>query len=381
METKFENRAGGYVSITGGIKAFIPAALPPDPQLKLEGDLLLQISEADQALGRLDSITLLLPNPDLFVSMYVRNEAVYSSQIEGTQASLSDLLEYEVETSQRRQRSDAAEVHNYVSAMNHGLERLKEIPLSNRLLKEIHAVLLEGVRGASRARGEFRNHQVHLGIPGSSIAEAMYVPPPANHIGSAMSDLEIFINEDFSLPILIKCGLVHAQFEMIHPFLDGNGRIGRLLITFLLCWNNTLKRPLLYLSDYLKQNRDEYYIRLKNVSDRGDWEGWLKFFLIGIRSVSLDATETAQRILALREQHRDLIRGKMPKAGSAHQLLDLLYKTPIVRSRIVADTINISQQTAIKLLQKFEKLGLLKEVTGRSKGRRYMYLPYLELFS
>lgn len=274
-------RAGQYIKQITGYSAFIPKPLPPDPSVNIDGELLTLLSEADQALGRLDGSADILPNPDLFVSMYVRKEAVLSSQIEGTQASLANVLEYEAGIRPRGLPGDVAETVNYIRAMNRGLARLEELPVCNRLLKEIHGVLLQGVRGNEKSPGEFRRSQNWIGPPGGNLATAFFVPPPPYEMEHAMGDLELYIHQDTQTPILLKCGMVHAQFETVHPFLDGNGRLGRLLITFLLCQQGVLKRPLLYLSAYFKQYRDEYYERLQEVRVSGDWERWLKFFLRG----------------------------------------------------------------------------------------------------
>lgn len=254
------------------------------------------VADSNQALGRLDGAAHMLPDPDLFVQMYMRKEAVLSSEIEGTQASLTDLLEYESASESRRNRfASVAEVFNYVRAMNHGLDRLNELPLSNRLLREIHGMLMENVRGGNKQPGEFRTNQNWVGTPGSPIELAMYVPPPVDEMKKSIEALEIFMNDDETYPPLIKIGLMHAQFETIHPFSDGNGRMGRLLITFFLCNQGVLTRPLLYLSAFLRENQSEYYERLQAVRDFGDWEGWLKFFLKAVRQVSNEACKKSEK--------------------------------------------------------------------------------------
>src|SRR5208283_1175431 len=280
--------------------AFIPAPLPPDPPINIDSELSRLTSEADRALGRLDGVATVLPNPDLFVSMYVRQEAVLSSQIEGTQSTLEDVLQFEVDSKGREFPKDIREVVNYVGAMNYGLERLETLPLSLRLIREIHGKLLEGVRGSHRTPGEFRTSQNWIGPAGCILNEATFVPPPVPEMRDTLGSLEGFLH-DTSFPLLIQCGLVHAQFETIHPFLDGNGRVGRLLVTFLLCQKQALGRPLLYLSHYLKRHRAEYYDRLMAIRNLGDWEGWLKFFVRGIQEVTQEAAEKARRILGLRE--------------------------------------------------------------------------------
>ncbi|VAX21925.1 Fic domain protein, Pden_3305 type [hydrothermal vent metagenome] len=371
-------RAGKYIQQTEKYKAFIPKPLPPDPPLKTDSELQVLLSSADRAVGGLDTATRLLPNPDLFVSLYVRKEAVFSSQIEGTQASLSDLLEFEAKSIHNGLTSDVQETFNYVKAMNYGLDRLDSLPLSLRLIKEVHSKLLRGVRGGDRNPGEYRNSQNWIGAPGCNLSDAVFVPPPPHEIAAQMGELELFIHDDAGIPPLIKCGLVHAQFETIHPFLDGNGRIGRLLITFILCWRKVLKRPLLYLSHYFKQNRDEYCKRLQNVRDKGHWENWMLFFLEGVRTVALQATETAIKIQELREGDREKV-GQLSK-NSGLILLDYLYKQPYVNISEVGEIIGRSYPVASRLIVSMENMGLLEEITGGERYKIYAYQPYLELF-
>jgi len=372
-------RAGRYISQPQGYKAFVPNPLPPDPPLAVDAALLRLLSQADCALGRLDGAGAILPNPDFFVSMYVRQEAVLSSQIEGTQSTLEDVLEYEAGARGTDSPRDLAEVVNYVKAMNHGLERLTELPLSLRLIREIHGRLLEGVRGGDRTPGEFRLSQNWIGPAGCTLNDAAYVPPPVHEMHQVLDNLEKFLHDD-SLPILVQCALAHAQFETIHPFLDGNGRVGRLLITFLLCWRGILHRPLLYLSLYLKAHRAEYYDRLQAVRVDGDWEGWLRFFLSGVAEVADGATRTARAILDLREQHRQLVTAKARKASSAHALLDMLFRNPIVTPNSVQQGLGCAFDTANRLVSDFEAWGLLRETTGKQRNRRFRYAPYLALF-
>jgi Fic family protein len=319
-----------------------------------------------------------LPNPDLFVAMYVRQEAVLSSQIEGTQSTLEDVLQFELDARGIDLPKDIGEVVNYVHAMNYGLRRLGDLPLSLRLIREIHAELLAGVRGDNRTPGEFRRSQNWIGPAGGNLSTAIFVPPPLPEMHEALDKFEKFLYDD-SLPVLIHCGLAHAQFETIHPFLDGNGRVGRLLITFLLCQRGVLHRPLLYLSHYLKAHRAEYYDRLMAIRNDSNWEGWLKFFLRGVEEVSVDAIDTARRIFALREEHRKAISQKInSSAGLA--LLDYLYKYPFVTVGIVGGLMGISFVTASKLVNQFVELGILRETTGGQRNRRYAYDDYLFLF-
>ncbi len=298
------DRAGSYVNQLTGYRAFIPAPLPPNPPLRLDSTLQKLLSQADYALGRLDGAVLTLPNPDLFVFMYVRKEAVLSSQIEGTQSSLQNLLAAEARLQDPNTPADVNEVINYVRAMNHGLKRLADLPVSVRLIREIHVELMRGVRGGRLTPGELRTSQNWIGPGGCTLAEATFVPPPPHEVPQALADLERFLHSQDPLPPLIQVGLAHAQFETIHPFLDGNGRIGRLLITFLLVEKKLLSRPVLYLSHYFKRYRSEYYDRLQAVRDRGDWEGWIEFFLRGVAEVSSQATDTAAAILSTAPQNK-----------------------------------------------------------------------------
>ena len=384
MELNSENqigRAGRYVRQMAGYRAFIPAALPPAPPIRMDDELWVLLSRADRALGRLDGVTSVLPNPDLFVAMYVRQEAVLSSQIEGTQSTLEDVLQFEAGARGESDLSDIEEVVNYVRAMNHGLARLDEFPLSLPLLQEIHAILLQGVRGSAREPGEFRRTQNWIGAAGCNLNTATFVPPPAHEMQIALGAFEKWLHDD-SLPVLVHCGLAHAQFETIHPFLDGNGRIGRLLITFLLCQREVLSSPLLYLSLFLKQHRAQYYDRLMAIRSDGDWENWLKFFLRGAAQVSLSATETARSILQLREEGRArlLVSGVNPGLGA--RLFDLLFEQPVVTVRLVQERLGCTYPTASSLVTIFssDKLGFLEQVSPGKRNRRFRFAPYLRLW-
>lgn len=372
-------RSGRFIRHPTGYRAFHPAPLPPDPPLRIEGELQRFLSDADRALGRLDGITTILPNPDLFVAMYVRREAVLSSQIEGTQASLTDVLVFETGEGQEADLEDVEEVINYVHAMKFGLRRLNELPLSLRLIKEIHAKLLKGVRGQEREPGEFRRTQNWIGPANCTLANASFVPPPPDELPEVLGDLEKFLH-DGNLPPLVHAALVHAQFETIHPFLDGNGRIGRLLVTFLLCQREVLSRPLLYLSHYLKGHRAEYYDRLQAVRIDGKWEEWIAFFLRGVAEVAAEAHATAGRIITLREKHRAQLQGVGKSGANLLRLLDLMYEHPILTARIVETYLDVTFPTATSLIDRMDEMGLLLETTGRKRGRRYSYRPYLKLF-
>jgi Fic family protein len=377
-------RAGQFVKQATGYTAFIPTGLPPNPPIKVDAELTRLLSDADWALGRLDGIATVLPNPDLFVSMYVRQEAVLSSQIEGTQSTLEDVLQFEIDSKGQDFPKDIHEVVNYVAAMNYGLDRLKTLPLSLRLVREIHGKLLTDARGTNRTPGEFRKSQNWIGPSGCTLATATFLPPPVPEMQSALDNLEKFLHDD-SLPLLIQCGLAHAQFETIHPFLDGNGRVGRLLVTFLLCQKRALERPLLYLSHYLKQHRTAYYDRLMSIRNDGDWEGWLKFFIRGVQEVSREAADTAQSILRMREEHRQLLSTKLAKdklTATPYDFvfLEYLFEQPIITVRLAEERLNCAFVTANKVVERFVKLGLLEEMTGFQRNRRFRYAPYLALF-
>lgn len=376
-------RAGAYQPQPGGYRAFIPAPLPPDPPVRLEGPLQALLSQADRALGRLDGSVQTLPNPDLFVFMYVRKEAVLSSQIEGTQSSLQDLLAAEANVlGPDAPPRDVAEVVNYVRAMNYGLARLADLPVSVRLIREIHGKLIEGVRGSRLAPGELRGSQNWIDPAGCTLSEATFVPPPPDLAPQALGELERFLHEDSDLPLLVQIGLAHAQFETIHPFLDGNGRAGRLLITFLLCERGVLQKPVLYLSHYFKRHRGQYYDRLQAVRDDGDWEGWLGFFLSGVAEVSAEAAETARRILLMREEHRAAITGRLGRAaGNGHMVLETLFDRPIVSVGDVETIAGVTFASANNLVARLVDLGILAEITGNVRNRRFRYEPYVRLFS
>ncbi|MFK7789919.1 MAG: Fic family protein [Phycisphaeraceae bacterium] len=375
-------RAGTYIQQPDGYRAFIPKPLPPEPEIHWDDELRELLSLADRAVARLDGASSILPNPDLFVFMYVRKEAVLSSQIEGTQASLSDVLEFEADRAKADLQSDVPEVLNYVEAMKHGLERLAALPISTRLLCEIHQPLLQGVRGEKLQPGELRRSQNWIGPKGiSSLNQASFIPPPPKEMHVALDHLQKFINNDSPMPLLAKIGLVHAQFETIHPFLDGNGRVGRLLVTFMLCWKQALQRPLLYLSHYLKFHREEYYQRLQNVRLHGDWEGWLRFFLQGVYDVGQEATATARRIVELRERDRSQVVEHLGKgAATGLALLEDLYQHPVTavnRAKAVTGTSYSSTNT---LVHKLVDLNILTEITGQGRNRLFLYGQYLDLF-
>lgn len=380
--TPASTRAGRYVSQLQGYRAFIPAPLPPDPPLRIDPEMQDCLSRADHALGRLDGSVQTLPDPDLFVFMYVRKEAVLSSQIEGTQSSLDDLLKVEAKVFDPNRPNDVEEVLNYVNAMNYGLHRLADLPVSARLIREIHGRLLKGVRGAERQPGELRKTQNWIGPKGATLLNAAFIPPPPDEVPDALAKFEKFIHDEDPMPALIKIGLAHAQFETIHPFLDGNGRVGRLLVTFLLCEREILQKPVLYLSHYFRRRRSQYYDLLQAIRDDGDWESWILFFLEGVTDVAKEATETARQIVALRESHRRLITENFGRvAANGLKVLESLYSLPIVTVGKVAAITGVSFTAANQLVNKFVENELLTEFTGQARNRRFRYSQYIGLFA
>jgi len=378
-----KNRAGKYKMQKKGYKTFIPKPLPPDPPLEMDARILPLLSRADQTLGRLDGVAELLPNPDLFVMMYVKKEAVLSSQIEGTQASLLDVLEFEAKALDPHKPSDAKEVLNYIKAINYGIVQIKQGKnITLPLIKKMHYYLLEGIRGGEREPGKLRAVQNWIGPPGSDISDAQFIPPTIADMKNALKDLIYYIRKGDNMPPLIKAGLVHSQFETIHPFLDGNGRIGRLLITLLLTRSGHLSRPLLYLSYYFKQNRAEYYERLQAVRDNGEWESWLEFFLDGMYHASADAIGTSKRILVLRKEQQDMILEELGnKSGLALKMLDELFNRPLVTVNSIMDITSLSYPNANRLASKFEEMGVLKEITGQKRNRIYEFVKYMDILN
>lgn len=374
------NRSGSYVNQPAGDKTFVPAPLPPQPAIKIDENLQKLLWDATLLLERLDAMAYALPNVDLFIAMYVKKEALLSAQIEGTQASLEDIFEFE-KGARLENVNDVVEVVNYIKALHYGMDRLNSLPMSLKLIKELHAILLDGVRGAEKTPGEFRRTQNWIGAPGCTLKTASFIPPSPAEALKAMGDLELYMHENSALPELINCALIHYQFETIHPFLDGNGRLGRLLITFYLYWRGILKKPLLYLSYYLKQNRREYYDRLTMVREKGDYEQWVTFFLTGIVQTCQDATENIKKILQLRETHQALLWEKKISSPLAIMLLDKLFYTPLIGISDVQKEFKIPHQSASNLIGQFEKIGILKEVTGKKRGRRFVYASYLEILS
>lgn len=384
MENRlFPNRSGRYIKQIEGYRAFIPEPFPPqNPELVIDDELQACLSKADRSLGRLDGAIQTLPGTDLFVYMYVRKEAVLSSQIEGTQSSLSQLLKREAEVLDPDTPKDVSDIINYVGAMKLGLRLLDQLPVSVRLIKEVHQRLLEDVRGQEQSPGQLRTSQNWIGPTGCQIRDAIFVPPSPAAMIDALSDWEKFLHKNDSLPLIVKLGLAHAQFETIHPFLDGNGRVGRLLITLLLIEQKVLLKPVLYLSTYFKQNRQEYYELLQRVRDVGDWESWIKFFVKGVDEVSRQATQTARNIVELRERHRMLIVDNFGQvAGNGLKVLEYLFKNPIISVKIIMDLTGVTFAAANQLMHRFEEIGVLHEITGQARNRRYEYSDYVNLFA
>ena len=369
LEAFRHSPSGRVIKAPAGYHAFVPYPLPPP--IDWNSELVVALSEADRALGELSGLGRSLPNPHLLIMPFVRREAVLSSRIEGTRASLSDLYTYEaIQLSMFEPPPDVREVHNYVGALEYGLERLQRLPLSLRLIREIHARLMEGVRGEHQTPGEFRRSQNWIGPPGCTLNEATFVPPPVPEMHQALGALEEYLHQAPSLPPLVRLGLIHYQFEVIHPFLDGNGRIGRLLVTLLLRTWNLIPEPLLYLSAYLEANRQNYYDRLLAVSREGAWQAWLLFFLRGVSLQARDVVARSRKLQDLREQYR----AQFQAARAAVRLLsavDLLFARPILTVNQVAEALGVTFATAQRHINRLEAAGLVREITGQARNRVY----------
>jgi len=363
------------------VRAFIPSPLPPQPPLDLDASRQQLLERATLALGRLDSVTMLLPEPDLFLYAYVRREAVLSSQIEGTQSSLAQLLLFEIEEAPGVPIDDVVEVSNYVAALHHGLQRLQEgFPLSNRLIREMHGILLSRGRGSTESPGEFRRSQNWIG--GTRPGNAHFAPPPPDQVEDCMAALERFLHgEDNPYPTLVKAALAHVQFETIHPFLDGNGRIGRLLIAFVLHHDRVLSQPLLYLSLYFKQHRAEYYRLLDLVRAEGNWEAWLDFFLEGVESTATGAVESVRRLLDLFQQDEQRIQRAQRRASTTLRVFRVLCERPLVTLNEVCRRTELSFPAAAKAMETLATLGIVQEITGRQRNRAFAYQNYLKILS
>lgn len=382
VEITSNPRLGRFITTAVGgeqVKAFVPPPLPPNPPIDILS-VLEPLTAAERALGRLDGITMLLPRQELFLYMYVRKEAVLSSQIEGTQSTLTDLLRFETEAQAGQPIDDIREVSNYVDAMMYGLERLQDFPLSLRLIRDMHARLLHSGRGETKNPGEFRRSQNWIG--GTRPGNALFVPPPPNELETCLDQFERFIHEDDSrLPPIIKAGLLHVQFETLHPFLDGNGRIGRLLVTLYLCNRGVLHSPLLYLSLHLKTHRADYYRLLQEVREHGAWEAWLEFFLQGVAETADQAFNAAGRIIDLFKQDRERISAAGGRAGSALRIHELLQRHAYATVQFLETHTGLSAPTINAALVDLEHLGIVQEVTGRKRGRVFGYLSYLQILN
>ena len=377
-----KHRIGEYVQCSVGgeqYSAYVPQDLPPVPPLNMD-ELYPLLDQASTALGRLDGMSMVLPDHSLFLYMYVRKEAVLSSQIEGTQSSLSDLLLFETEEAPGAPIDDVQEVSNYVTAMNYGLERLKEFPLSLRLIREIHEKLMTGARGGNKMPGEFRSSQNWIG--GSRPGDAKFVPPPPERLMEKLDTFEKFLHDEtVKMPALIKAALAHVQFETIHPFLDGNGRVGRLLITFILCVEGILKEPLLYLSLYFKANRQAYYDHLQSVRETGDWEAWIRFFLTGVIDTANQATETAQAIMALFDKDRNKIEEAGKPTAAVLTIHNYFQSHPISNTTKIKEACGLSLPTVLRALAALEKQGIIEEITGKERHKVFVYREYLDILS
>lgn len=379
-----QRKSGQYLtSTTSGevVRTFVPSTLPPKPPLQIDAEIQQLLQETNLALGRLDGIGTLLPDTQLFLYSYIRKEALLSSQIEGTQSSFSDLLLYESQEAPGVPLDDVQEVSSYVAAMEHGLRRIREgFPLSLRLVREIHEILLSNGRGSHKSPGEFRRSQNWIG--GSRPGNARYVPPPPDKVMDCLGALEKFLHDDpVQTPTLIKAALAHVQFETIHPFLDGNGRVGRLLITLLLCAEGVLAEPLLYLSLYLKTNRDTYYDLLQEVREQGTWEKWLRFFLEGVRESADEATRTTRAINSLFSEDRKKVETLGRPAGSALRVFDHLRSVPLLSIPRSAHLLQIAVPTVATAIKHLEALGIVEELTGRRRDRLFVYRRYLDILN
>jgi Fic family protein len=365
--------AGRVIRTPTGYDAFVPNPLPP--RIPWSDELVRTLSRADAALSELSGLGSLLPNPHLLIAPYVRREAVLSSKIEGTTTDLSELLIDEANAGPPRDPDDVRQVRNYVRALEYGVKRLRDLPLSLRLVRELHERLLKGVRGNRATPGEFRRSQNWIGPPGSNPQTATYVPPPVDEMMPALDAWEHFLHEREKLPDLVQCALMHEQFEAIHPFLDGNGRVGRLLITLFLIERKRLSQPLLYLSAYIEANRSDYYELLQGVRTRGDWSSWLMYFLRGVAEIGMEAVERSGRLLALRERFRK----KVAQLPRALKLLDFLMINPYVTVARAEKLLGVSNPTAREAVNRLQAAGLLEETTGRSWGKLYLAKPILRV--
>lgn len=374
-----KNRAGEFrVNLSGEAeyRSFVPAPLPPHPALEIDGDMLKALIQANKSLAGLENIAKRIPDLDFFISMYVRKEALMSSQIEGTQATLEDVFDPMIEENTNR---NVADVVNYVKATEYAINRLTTLPLCSRLIREAHAVLMEGVRGQEKSPGEFRYSQNWIGGQGSTLKTARYIPPHPEDMVKAMSDLEKYMNKEDSFDNLIHAALIHYQFETIHPFLDGNGRIGRLLITLFLMEKQVLTTPALYISYFLKKNRIEYYDRMTEVRNNGNYEQWIKFFLTAIELSAEDAIQTIDELYALRKRNEMIIKGMGRTSKNAMQIFRYLESNPIIDIGRTAKVIGISFNTVSSAVKRLLKAGILVQTENASRNRTFAYEEYLNI--
>ena len=374
-----KSTSGKCVQTASEYWAFIPNPLPP--AIDYDEELVRLLSDADRLLGELSGTGRLLANPYLLIAPYVRREAVSSSHIEGTQASLNDLFFYEAEERENPKVPDVREVKNYVLAMEHGMDRLKELPVSVRLIREIHQILMKGVRGEQATPGELRRTQNWIGAPGSSLEDATYVPPPVEEMKQSLSDWEKYLHSNPGEPTLVQCALMHQQFEAIHPFLDGNGRIGRLLITFFLCEKGYLTQPLLYLSGFFDRYRDEYYSRLRNVNERGDWSGWIKFFLRGLATQSKSAISDASRILALHAKYREMLEETKRIPETSYRLIDEIFKNPVISISGLSKKWNLPFNSVKTGVSRLVNLDILRPLEERKRNKLFIAPELMSLLT
>jgi Fic family protein len=377
------DRAGKFVTQLNGYKAFIPHPLPPNPPIRYDEKLQFLLSKAEGALARLEGAATILSDRDLFISIFAKKEALLSSQIEGIQASLEGILLSEADITPRENKAETRKVLKYIEAMNFGIQQIREtdFTLSSSFIKEIHKILIKRVRGSFSIPGEFRISQNWIGPPGASIRQAIFIPPPKYLLEELMSDLEKFIHSKDKIPPLVKIALIHAQFETIHPFLEGNGRIGRLLITLYLFWRGILSRPLLFLSLYLKRNKDKYNDLLMQIRFKGNWERWLKFFLQGVIEASEEALSSAKEIIELKENLIERLLAKKIGGIFAIKLMDILFEKPLIGLPDIANQLKTCLQTAINLVDKFQDFGILREITGKQRFRKYLFVDYIDIIA
>jgi Fic family protein len=377
------DRAGKFVTQLNGYKAFIPHPLPPNPPIRYDEKLQFLLSKAEGALARLEGAATILSDRDLFISIFAKKEALLSSQIEGIQASLEGILLSEADITPRENKAETRKVLKYIEAMNFGIQQIREtdFTLSSSFIKEIHKILIKRVRGSFSIPGEFRISQNWIGPPGASIRQAIFIPPPKYLLEELMSDLEKFIHSKDKIPPLVKIALIHAQFETIRPFLEGNGRIGRLLITLYLFWRGILSRPLLFLSLYLKRNKDKYNDLLMQIRFKGNWERWLKFFLQGVIEASEEALSSAKEIIELKENLIERLLAKKIGGIFAIKLMDILFEKPLIGLPDIANQLKTCLQTAINLVDKFQDFGILREITGKQRFRKYLFVDYIDIIA